>query len=140
MLYVEARMARKGKAGKSDRSSNRREPSFLFVGVIIFAVVLLGLIVKAVFLPGADQRSLGKLEKILPNQTNSIESMVQLVASDFRCACGQCGELPLVDCDCDLPRGAIEEKLYIRQNLEQGLPAQKVIEMVEGLYGHRIKT
>jgi hypothetical protein len=64
--------------------------------------------------------------------------MVQLVVSEFRCACGGCGELPLLDCNCDMPRGALEEKRYIRSKLQEGVPVDRVIQMVEGLYGHRM--
>jgi hypothetical protein len=33
-----------------------------------------------------------------------------IVAANFKCACGQCGELFLIDCTCDMARGAVEEK------------------------------
>jgi hypothetical protein len=133
-------MVREGKASKSGESLNSREPSFLLIGAVIFAVVLLGIIVKAAFFTSADQMGVKKSDLTSLKGSESVERMVQLVASDFRCACGKCGELPLIDCECDMPRGAIEEKLYIREKLEQGLPAQKVIEMVDELYGHRMKT
>jgi hypothetical protein len=133
-------MVKKGKASKSGGSLKSREPSFLLIGALIFAVLLLGFIVKAAFFTGADQMGVKKSDSTSIKGSESVERMVQLVASNFRCACGKCGELPLIGCECDLPRGAIEEKLYIREKLEQGLPVQKVIEMVDELYGHRMKT
>jgi cytochrome c-type biogenesis protein CcmH/NrfF len=139
-LQVEFRMARKGKASESGERINSREPSFLLIGAVIFAVVLLGIIVKAAFFTGAGQTDVKKSDSRSLKGSESVERMVQLVASNFRCACGKCGELPLIDCECDLPRGATEEKLYIREKLEQGLPVQKVIEMVDEVYGHRMKT
>ena len=54
------------------------------------------------------------------------------------CACGGCGELPLVECDCDMPRGALEAKAYIRAKLEEGLSVESVIRLVDEVYGHRI--
>ncbi len=68
----------------------------------------------------------------------ALESRVKLVAANFRCACGQCGELFLVDCTCDMPRGAVEEKDFIRNKLQQGLPVDRVIDLVDKEYGHKI--
>jgi hypothetical protein len=138
--WLEFRMARKGKAGKSRQNPQRNEPSFLLIGALIFAVVLLGIFAKAAFFASPGQRGSSTTNPTPLKGSDSVETMIQLVASDFRCACGKCGELPLIDCDCDMPRGAIEEKLYIREKLEQGYPARKVIEMVDELYGHRMKT
>ena len=69
----------------------------------------------------------------------ALEGLVQLVSLEFRCACGGCGEMPLIECNCDMPRGAAEQKRYIREKLKEGLPPQEVIEMVEELFGHRMK-
>ena len=69
---------------------------------------------------------------------SDLEGQVKLVAANFRCACGGCGELFLIDCTCDMPRGAKEEKNFIRRNLHQGLSVSEVINLVEKEYGHRI--
>ena len=37
-----------------------------------------------------------------------------------------------------MPRGAKEEKDFIRKNLQQGLGVDEVITLVEKEYGHRI--
>ena len=68
----------------------------------------------------------------------ALESQIKLVAANFRCACGGCGELFLVDCTCDMPRGAKEEKDFIRNKLRQGLTVDQVIDLVDNEYGHKI--
>ena len=73
-----------------------------------------------------------------PGANSDINGQVQLVAANFRCACGGCGELFLIDCTCDMPRGAKEEKDFIRRNLRNGLSVDEVITLVEKEYGHRI--
>ena len=103
--------------------------------VIFFAA---GLMVKVVFSPSVE------IKPARPNiQTNStndsaLESQIQLVAANFRCACGGCGELFLIDCTCDMPKGAVEEKTFIRDQLQQGLSIDQVIQQVDNKYGHRI--
>jgi len=37
-----------------------------------------------------------------------------------------------------MPRGAVEEKRFIREKLQQGLAVEQVVNMVEKEYGHRI--
>ena len=44
----------------------------------------------------------------------------------------------MIDCTCDMPRGAKEEKDFIRRNLQKGLSVDEVITPVEKAYGHRI--
>ena len=61
-----------------------------------------------------------------------------MVAANFRCACGGCEELFLIDCTCDMPRGAKEAKDFIRRKLQQDLSVDEVITLVERKYGHRI--
>ena len=68
----------------------------------------------------------------------SLEGQVRLVAANFKCACGQCGELFLIDCTCDMPRGAVEEKNYIRNKLRQGMTIDQVINLTDQKYGHKI--
>ena len=104
----------------------------------IFFFFSAGLVVKMVFAPVSSARV-----DIPGYQNNSsgnatIESQVKLVAANFRCACGQCGELFLIDCTCDMPRGAVEEKNFIRNQLQQGMTVDQVIEIMDKKYGHRI--
>lgn len=66
------------------------------------------------------------------------ELKVAAVARNFKCACGGCGELPLETCTCDMPRGSVEEKKFIREKLAEGLTVEQVIEALDKKYGHRI--
>jgi cytochrome c-type biogenesis protein CcmH/NrfF len=69
---------------------------------------------------------------------NSIEDQVRQVAVNFKCACGGCGELPLAECQCDMPKGAVEEKSFIRAKLAEGYTVPQVIELVDKKYGLRV--
>jgi hypothetical protein len=108
--------------------------------IAVAAIVLCtGLIGKIVFSPGrqaaaptvVEYRPAGAPVDAL------LESRVTEVASNFRCACGGCGELPLDECTCTMPRGAKEEKDFIRAQLEKGLSVEQVIVLVEAEYGLR---
>jgi hypothetical protein len=97
-----------------------------------------GIMMKAIFSstpnssPGASNYQNGS------GKNRDLEGQVRLVTANFRCACGGCGELFLIDCTCDMPRGAKEEKDFIRRNLQQGLIVDEVVTLVEKEYGHRI--
>lgn len=93
---------------------------------------------KALFSPSPDNRTPALNVSTGSNNNSAIEGKVGLVAANFRCACGGCGELFLVDCTCDMPRGAVEEKDFIRNKLKQGLTVEQVIQLVDQQYGHRI--
>ena len=69
--------------------------------------------------------------------SSSIEDQVRQVAVNFKCACGGCGELPLAECQCDMPKGAVEEKNFIRDKLMEGYTVPQVIELVDKKYGLR---
>ena len=124
-------------------SQQKRKPSawqpnnWMIVALIVIFFAA-GLMVKVVFSPSVE------IKPARPNiQTNStndsaLESQIQLVAANFRCACGGCGELFLIDCTCDMPKGAVEEKTFIRDQLQQGLSIDQVIQQVDNKYGHRI--
>jgi hypothetical protein len=105
----------------------------------IFFFFSAGLVVKMVFSPVSDpNRSFANYQKSSSSGNANIESQVKLVAANFRCACGGCGELFLVDCTCDMPRGAKEEKDFIRNQLQQGLSIDQVVNLVDREYGHKI--
>lgn len=117
--------------------SRRPEPSPWMI-IAIFAILLsVGLMVKIVFFTGNAPSNTETAYQISAVENDSIETLVQLVASEFRCACGGCGELPLAECECDMVRGAVEEKAFIREKLRKGIPVEKVIQLVEEVYGHR---
>lgn len=93
---------------------------------------------KALFLSPSGNRAPVSNVSAGSNVKSAIEGQVGLVAANFRCACGGCGELFLVDCACDMPRGAVETKAFIRNKLGQGLSVDQVIELFDKKYGHRI--
>lgn len=66
------------------------------------------------------------------------EAQVAAVARNFACACEGCGELPLAQCNCDMPRGALEEKKFIREKLAEGKTVGEVIVLLDKQYGHRL--
>ncbi len=110
------------------------------MGWVIVSVVALiisaGLIAKIVFVnndPPVNIKQNASTQS--PDIVNS-DARVQLVASRFRCACGGCGELPLDECTCDMPRGAVEEKNFIRKKLQEGLTIDQVVKAVNEKYGH----
>ena len=104
----------------------------------IFFFFSAGLVVKMVFSPVSGSGIGSANYQPAPSGNAALESEVKLVAANFRCACGQCGELFLVDCTCDMPRGAKEEKDFIRNKLRQGLTVDQVVNLVEKKYGHKI--
>jgi hypothetical protein len=107
--------------------------------VAFIAIFFAGsVMIKAFFLPTASLTTSVSNNKSAPGANSDIVGQVQLVSANFRCACGGCGELFLIDCTCDMPRGAKEEKDFIRRNLQQGLSVDEVITLVEKEYGHRI--
>ena len=113
------------------------------MGWVIVSVVALiisaGLIAKIVFV---NNDAPVKINQNASTQSPDIvnnDARVQLVASRFRCACGGCGELPLDECTCDMPKGAVEEKNFIRNKLKQGLTIDQVVKAVDEKYGH-LKT
>jgi hypothetical protein len=104
----------------------------------IFFFFSAGLAAKIIFTPGSVPRTGGANFQTVSSGDKVIDSHVKLVAANFRCACGGCGELFLVDCTCDMPRGAVEEKNFIRDRLQQGLTVDQVINLVDQEYGHKI--
>ena len=142
-------MARKRRQQVNRTASSDRTPELTYwkVVAIIAIVFSLGLVIKAVFSPPQvpvvnqgqiSSQSSGGYPQPALQTGDTISSQVKLVAANFKCACGGCGELFLVDCTCDMPKGAKEEKSFIRNQLERGLSVEQVIQLVEKKYGHRI--
>ena len=107
--------------------------------VAIVAIIFsAGLFLKTLFFDNqAPPRYKTKVYQPLSPVDDPIENQVRVVASNFRCACGGCGELQLAECTCDMPKGAIEEKGFIREQLKKGFTTEQVIEMVDKKYGLR---
>jgi hypothetical protein len=128
-----------GESSKSRRGPSKREPSYGLIIAIIVGIVAAGLVFKMVISPRSGTFEQQETYQQSSPSGEQIDAQVQLVASNFKCACGGCGELPLVECDCDMPRGALEEKAFIREKLLEGYSVDQVIQGVEERYGLRIK-
>jgi cytochrome c-type biogenesis protein CcmH/NrfF len=149
-------------AKKKKRQSNQTKQQPLqqkktngwMITTIVAVVLLIGVSAKTMFSPSEKARSITPIQSspgqpitiqpktLLPATTtlatNSGEDQVFQVAVNFKCACGGCGELPLAECQCDMPKGAVEEKSFIRTKLAEGYSVPEVIELVDQKYGHRV--
>jgi hypothetical protein len=123
---------------KDKQGSGRWEPSYGVIIAIVGLIFATGFVFKMVTSRPSKTYDEAAVSQPFTKRGGPIESQVQMVASNFRCACGGCGELPLVECDCDMPRGASEEKAFIREKLREGYPVDQVIQWVEEEYGLRI--
>ena len=126
--------------GKKKAGSGGREPSYWMIVAFIALIFSVGLALKMTLYPSPDVPQGEQMSRAPVLANDSTERQAQLVASNFRCACGGCGELPLIECTCDMPRGAVEEKAFIRKKLREGFTVDQVIQLVEGKYGLRITS
>jgi cytochrome c-type biogenesis protein CcmH/NrfF len=155
-------MAKKKKARRpqaQQQSVQTKESNFWKITAIVAVVLLAGVTAKSLFSPSQNTTSITPIQSttaqtITPIQpatgqspavqaatsleANSVEDQVRQVAVNFKCACGGCGELPLAECQCDMPKGAVEEKSFIRTKLMEGYTIPQVIELVDKKYGHRV--
>jgi cytochrome c-type biogenesis protein CcmH/NrfF len=130
-----------------------KESNFWKITAVIAIILLAGVTGKTMLSPSENSRAITPIQStpaqpitiqpktIVPATTtlatNSVEDQVLQVALNFKCACGGCGELPLAQCQCDMPKGAVEEKSFIRTKLAEGYTVAEVIELVDQKYGHR---
>ena len=123
-------------------NSNRQSvgPSYKTIALVIGMIFLAGISVKL----GITLSKGGSSSKLnsTPVQTstsavNVDEAQVIAVAKNFKCACGGCGELPLVTCNCDMSKGSVEEKRFIREKLAEGFTVEQVTEQLDKKYGHK---
>ncbi len=158
-------MAKKKKAQRQQprqQPVQKKESNFWMTTAIIAIVLLVGVTAKSLFSPSQNTTSITSItpiqsttaQTITPIQpatgqspavqsatsvaTNPIEDQVLQVAVNFKCACEGCGELPLAECQCDMPKGAVEEKSFIRTKLVEGYTIPQVIELVDKKYGLRV--
>jgi hypothetical protein len=137
-------MGKKSRAKSGKRAkAGRGEPSFWMITAVICFILLVGFIVKTIYektiySSGQKLSPATAIQPVAAPAVGPLESEVLQVASNFRCACGECGELPLAECTCTTPRGAVEEKAFIRAKLKEGLSASQVIDLVDKQYGHRM--
>jgi enamine deaminase RidA (YjgF/YER057c/UK114 family) len=136
----------------------KKESNFWKITAIIAVVLLAGVTAKSLFSPSQNTTPITPIQatssqpipiqpitgqspavqKATSTATNSIEDQVRQVALNFKCACEGCGELPLAECQCDMPKGAVEEKSFIRTKLTEGYTVPQVIELVDKKYGFRV--
>jgi hypothetical protein len=133
-------MAKKNNRRASPAKIKKRksEPSYWMVVAFIAVAFAVGLTVKIALSPQTAFNSSAAPNYSAAPTKSALDSQIKLVTANFKCACGGCGELPLIDCTCDMPRGAVEEKDFIRKKLNQGMSVDQVIQEVERVYGHRI--
>lgn len=128
--------------GKNSRVRSDN-PSYKTIALAIGIILLVGLSFKLGLTLFEKERSPvlpeGSTSAPLPRPALNVEEEAVIsVAKNFKCPCGGCGELPLATCECDMPRGAVEVKNFIREKLAGGFSKEQVIELVDKQYGHRI--
>ena len=154
-------MAKKKKTRRSQpqqQPDQAKESNFWKITAVIAIILLAGVTAKTMYSPNQNARSIAPMQTtssqpitIQPSTglspalqaatsaaPSSIEDQVRQVAVNFKCACGGCGELPLAQCQCDMPKGAVEEKGFIREKLMEGYTVPQVIELVDEKYGLRV--
>jgi uncharacterized membrane protein YvbJ len=126
---------------KGDQKQQLAGPSYKTIALVIGMIFLAGLFVK-LGVKFSKKDSPPKLNSAPVLTSTSVakldEAEVIAVARNFKCACGGCGELPLATCECDMPKGAIEEKNFIRGKLAEGFTVDQVIGLLDKNYGHRV--
>jgi hypothetical protein len=126
---------------KKSSKQKSEGPSSITIALVIVIVLITAFFankVKTIF--QREEPSRVSSSYVPPRiSTNGVdEADVIAVARNFKCACGGCGELPLETCECDMPKGSVEEKKFIREQLAEGLTVEQVIELLDKKYGHRI--
>lgn len=129
---------KKGKQRAGNQHTQQGTKSFGWILVTsVTVLVSVGLMAHLVFFQNPKPGQVAS-KTITTGADTAYDSRIQLVAYKFKCACGGCGELPLIECECDMPRGAKETKAFIRKQLEKGLTVDQVVEAVNKEYGHMI--
>ncbi len=115
-------------------------PSYKTIALVIGMIFLAGLAVKlaVTFSEGGGLSKLNSAPVLTSSTVEVNEAQVIAVAKKFKCACGGCEELPLVTCNCDMSKGSVEEKRFIREKLAEGFTVEQVIEQLDKKYGHRV--
>ncbi len=126
---------------KRDQQEQSAGPSYRIIALVIGMIFLAGLAVKLAitFSKGGGLSKLNSAAVLASTPIVKVdEAQVISVARNFKCACGGCGELPLVTCQCEMPKGSVEEKRFMREKLAEGFTVEQVIEQVDKKYGHRV--
>jgi uncharacterized membrane protein YvbJ len=128
-------------AHRGDQKQKSGNPSYKMIGLVIGMIFFIGILVKvgtSFFKAESPSRLTSAVARPATSVIRVDEAQVIAVARNFKCACGGCGELPLATCECDMPKGAVEEKNFIRGKLAEGFTAEQVIGLLDKNYGHRI--
>ena len=126
---------------KGDQRQPSIGPSYKTIALVIGMIFLAGLAVKLAitFSKGGCLPNLNSAPVLTSTPMVKVdEAQVIAVAKNFKCACGGCGELPLATCQCEMPKGSVEEKRFIREKLAEGFTVEQVIEQLDKKYGHRV--
>ena len=132
------RNKKKRNSNKAALKSRQPETSYWKITAVLASVFAIGLFIKVAFFQKSYLPYPAGSYQASPKIDASFDNRVRQVAVNFKCACGGCGELPLAECTCDMPRGAKEEKNYIRNKLREGLSVDQVVQLVRDKYGHLI--
>lgn len=128
------------KASRGDQKQQSVAPSYRTIALVVGMIFLAGISVK-LGITLSKGGSPSKLNSALSQASTSAlsvdESQVIEVAKNFKCACGGCGELPLATCQCEMTKGSVEEKRFIREKLADGYTVEQVIELLDKKYGHK---
>ena len=133
-----------GETIRAPKENPKRQPtgsSYKTIALAIGFILLLGFSIKLAtsFLRGGRPSNLTSATIQTSTSAAKVdEAQVMAVAKNFKCACGGCGELPLETCTCDMPKGAVEEKTFIREKLAEGHTVEQVIELLDKKYGLRV--
>lgn len=132
-------MAKKRRSPSNNKKTNTNHPKKNLWNIITIAAVVisLGLIANLTFFGSGKFANRTSIGASVAMEAGGYDERVRLVASRFNCACGGCGELPLDECTCNMPRGAEEEKNFIQKELEKGRTIDEVIQALADAYGHR---
>jgi ribosomal protein L40E len=126
---------------KENFKQQTASPSYKTIALVIGMIFLAGVSVKLgiTFSKRGSPSKLNSAPAITSTSMATVdETQVIAVAKNFKCACGGCGELPLATCNCDMPKGSVEEKRFIREKLAKGFTVEQVIELLDKKYGHRV--
>jgi len=133
-------MSKKHARTRGNRPQRRKsgDARYWKVAAILAVLFCIALIIRMAMAPTPPQIKGVTEEASTAPYGDLAQTKVQLVASEFECACGQCGNTALIECTCDRPHGALEEKNFIRRELKEGHSVEDVIQLMDRKYGHRI--
>jgi hypothetical protein len=128
------------KVPKENPKRQSTGPSYKTIALVIGIIFVAGIFFKIgiTFFKEEGSPRFSSSSVSASNSPTVDEAQVLAVARNFKCACGGCGELPLATCQCEMPKGSVEEKRFIREKLVEGYTVEQVIEMVDKKYGHRV--